>query len=71
MKEDGEEAAGADGWREGGRPHLACGRGHRHTSAAQVAECDYRLAMRERRKLDEGATRGGEAARGGDGGQKR
>ena len=39
-------------------PPVRCGRGHRHASDAQVAECDYRLDMRERHKPDGGA-RGG------------
>jgi hypothetical protein len=42
--------------RRDGPPHVKCGRGHRHRSAAEVTECDYRLAMRAQRKLDE--TRG-------------
>ena len=65
MRKEGEEVVGADGpGRSSQRPPVKCGRGHRHASAAQVVECDYRLDMRERHKFDGGAG-------GGDGRPKR
>jgi hypothetical protein len=60
IKERGK-VADADARRDTPRPHVKCGRGHRHNSAVQVTECDDRLALRAtlnaqrltQRKLDE------------------
>ena len=62
IKERGE-VADADARRDTPPPHVKCGRGHRHNSAAKVTECDDRLARRARHKTDVAAKREIEASR--------
>ena len=72
-KENEKEGAGVYGVAGPGDnpPRGTCGSRHSHKSAAQAVECDQRLAMRKRHKLDVAARREAEAAPGWDWRQKR